>query len=262
MPIWPARDALSGRYTTFLAAETAVADHEADAADPHAAAGYATAAEVVTEVGDHDSDVGAHGGVELALSAHEGDTGNPHAVTAAQASAIPTAEKAAASGVASLDGSSKVVQDPANATATPTAAKIPISAADGKLNSWITSFWTARQEVPSYPNGVLVNRFYPRTNTKLDRVIVYMANTPTTAGSYTLKVEKKIAGGGTVTLLNAASYDLESITAATDTSLPLTATTADLLFTDGDVLLFTIESDNADLAGVEDFVICADLKPK
>ena len=46
---------------------------------------------------------------------------------------IPTAQKAAASGVASLDGSSLVVQNPANATATPTASKIPIADVSGKL---------------------------------------------------------------------------------------------------------------------------------
>lgn len=46
--------------------------------------------------------------------------------------------KAAASGLASLDGSSKVVQDPANATTTPTASKIPIASAGGKLDDWIT----------------------------------------------------------------------------------------------------------------------------
>lgn len=47
--------------------------------------------------------------------------------------------KAQASGLASLDGSSKVVQDPANATATPTQNRIPIAdGAGGKLNSgWI-----------------------------------------------------------------------------------------------------------------------------
>lgn len=47
--------------------------------------------------------------------------------------------KAAASGLASLDGSSKVVQDPANATATPAASKIPIADGSGKLDAWITT---------------------------------------------------------------------------------------------------------------------------
>jgi hypothetical protein len=43
----------------------------------------------------------------------------------------------AASGLATLDGSSKVVQDPANATSTKTASKIPIADDNGYLNSWI-----------------------------------------------------------------------------------------------------------------------------
>lgn len=46
--------------------------------------------------------------------------------------------KAVASGLASLDGSSLVVQNPANATATPTASKIPISLANGYLDGWIS----------------------------------------------------------------------------------------------------------------------------
>jgi len=48
------------------------------------------------------------------------------------------ASKATASGLASLDSNSNVVQNPANATATPTANKIPIADASGTLNSWIT----------------------------------------------------------------------------------------------------------------------------
>lgn len=46
--------------------------------------------------------------------------------------------KAAASGLASLDGSSKVVQDPANATATATAGKMPIADGSGKLDTWLS----------------------------------------------------------------------------------------------------------------------------
>lgn len=48
------------------------------------------------------------------------------------------ASKAAASGLASLDVSSLVVQNPANATATPTASKIPIADGSAKLDGWIT----------------------------------------------------------------------------------------------------------------------------
>jgi hypothetical protein len=48
------------------------------------------------------------------------------------------ASKAAASGLASLNGSTLVVENPANATATPTASKISIADGSGKLDGWIT----------------------------------------------------------------------------------------------------------------------------
>ena len=51
-----------------------------------------------------------------------------------------------ASTVATLDGSSKVVQDPANATATPTASKIPIADASGNLDGWHNSILDGSDE--------------------------------------------------------------------------------------------------------------------
>lgn len=45
----------------------------------------------------------------------------------------------AASSLATLNGSSKVVEDPANATSTPTASKIPIADSNGKLDGWISA---------------------------------------------------------------------------------------------------------------------------
>ena len=51
---------------------------------------------------------------------------------------IPIAEKGAANGVASLDGSALVVENPANATATPAPNVIPISDGAGLLDGWIT----------------------------------------------------------------------------------------------------------------------------
>jgi len=47
------------------------------------------------------------------------------------------ASKAATSGLASLDASGLVVQNPANATATPTAGAIPVADANAKLDSWV-----------------------------------------------------------------------------------------------------------------------------
>jgi len=48
-------------------------------------------------------------------------------------------EREAASGYAGLDGSSKVIKDPANATATPTASKIPIADGSAKLDGWVSA---------------------------------------------------------------------------------------------------------------------------
>lgn len=60
-------------------------------------------------------------------------------------SQVKRSEMAAASGVATLDTNSLVVQNPANATATPTAGKIPIADGNGSLGSWtaLTSAYTA-----------------------------------------------------------------------------------------------------------------------
>jgi hypothetical protein len=65
-------------------------------------------------------------------------SGAAAAVTTTSIGAIPTSQKAAASGVASLNSSSLVVQNPASATATATASSIPISDSSGTLNSWVT----------------------------------------------------------------------------------------------------------------------------
>lgn len=48
------------------------------------------------------------------------------------------ANKGAASGYASLNASSKVVQDPANASTTPAPGKIPIADENSKLDAWVT----------------------------------------------------------------------------------------------------------------------------
>ena len=60
-------------------------------------------------------------------------------VDAALAGKQALSEKGAASGYASLSAGTKVVEDPANATATPTASKIPIADGSGKLDGWISA---------------------------------------------------------------------------------------------------------------------------
>lgn len=57
---------------------------------------------------DYDP-AGSAATVQTNLDAHTGNTGNPHSVTAAQVGAVPTAEKGAAGGVATLDGNGKIV---------------------------------------------------------------------------------------------------------------------------------------------------------
>lgn len=53
---------------------------------------------------------------------------------------IKLSQKAAASGVASLDGSTLVVQNPANAQTTPAASKIPLADVGGKIaNGWLNT---------------------------------------------------------------------------------------------------------------------------
>lgn len=47
-------------------------------------------------------------------------------------------QKGSANGYASLDASSLVVENPANATATPTASKIPIADGSGLLDAWVS----------------------------------------------------------------------------------------------------------------------------
>ena len=83
---------------------------------------------------DHNHDLGAHthadatAGGTISHTALTDKGTNTH-------SQIDTfiSSKASASGLASLDANSLVVQNPANATATPTASKIPIANANGQL---------------------------------------------------------------------------------------------------------------------------------
>jgi len=86
---------------------------------------------LVTDGDNHNHD-GVTGGAQVA----HGDLGARGTTTHADLDLF-VGSKAAASGLASLDGSSKVVQNPANATATATAGKIPIADGAGTLNDWV-----------------------------------------------------------------------------------------------------------------------------
>jgi len=108
------------------------------AADTTAAVGSAdTAAR-----GDHQHGIGTHTHADATHGGTIAATAISDATATPTASKIPIADGSgklaagwggAASTLATLDGSSKVVEDPANATATPTASKIPIADGSGKL---------------------------------------------------------------------------------------------------------------------------------
>ena len=75
-------------------------------------------------------------------------------LTADLASKLDDSQLGAASGVASLNGSTKVVEDPANATATPTASKIPIADGSGNLDrGWILGTFISRTIYASATSG-------------------------------------------------------------------------------------------------------------
>jgi hypothetical protein len=81
----------------------------------------------------HTSTFVTQGEIDSSISSHAGAS-DPHAGYQKES------EKGAVSGYASLDTSTLVVQNPANATATPTASKIPIADGSGKLDGWIQSY--------------------------------------------------------------------------------------------------------------------------
>lgn len=87
---------------------------------------------LVTDGNDHDHTGGAGAQISHTNLSDKGTTTHANID-------LFIGSKAAASGLASLDGSSKVVQDPANATATPTASKIPIADASALLDGWVSS---------------------------------------------------------------------------------------------------------------------------
>lgn len=122
---------------------------------------------------------------------------------------IPLSQKAAASGVASLDVSSKVVQDPANATATPTASKIPIADGSGKLDGWVSaaSGSTAGLLTPASPTeagGTTPNVVHSRKPMKTVSTTPVTLTLPEIANGYV-----QITTGASVIVLPSAdaTYD-------------------------------------------------------
>ncbi|WP_043786005.1 hypothetical protein [Solidesulfovibrio alcoholivorans] len=88
--------------------------------------------DIPASLANHGHTGTADGGV-VAHGALSGVGANSHAVIDAF-----LASKAAASGLASLDAASRVVQDQANATATPGGTKIVMSDASGTVDAWVS----------------------------------------------------------------------------------------------------------------------------
>ena len=85
------------------------------------------------------------------IVSHE-SASNPHNVTKEQVGLgnvtndlqEKATNKEVANGYAGLNASLKVIKDPANATATPTASKIPIADSNGRLFGWVTQLLNAQ----------------------------------------------------------------------------------------------------------------------
>lgn len=131
--------------------------------------------------------------------------------------ALTTTQLGAASGVASLNASTKVVENPANATATPTESKIPIADGSGKLNGWVTSnttvVLTEFDESTSTPATLLD----PPDDAVILKVVIVVSEA-STAGSPTVSVgisgtvERDMAASAT-TLSTLGVYSVSPYTA-------------------------------------------------
>jgi hypothetical protein len=135
---------------------------------------------------------------------------------------------ASASGLATLDVSSKVVQDPANATATPTASKIPIADGSGKLNGWVdipvkatgAEVDTGTDDAKFVTAKALADQTVLIKKSLFDANTILAATTDNTPAAVTI-AEQKILGratGGNITALDIDS-DLSSVS-ANDDSVP------------------------------------------
>ncbi len=161
----------------------------------------------------------------LAVAANTSHTIATTGIHGAGTSSIEiTANKGIASGYASLNGSSLVVENPANATATPTASKIAIADTAGSLNSWV-----------SLPILVAVTAQFNKTaDTALASVTglaLTLAGTTTYILEAVLFVDADAVGGHKYTLdgtVTAASikYQVNSISNASNLNIINTRLTA------------------------------------
>jgi len=94
-------------------------------------------------------------------------------------------------------------------------------------------------------NTVYYRGWLPRAG-KLTSVKVYMG-TINTQGNYTLDVENKVTTNSCLS----SAFDMNTLVASTVTTIPLTATAADLEFAADDVWEITLVSDDAGFDGLE-----------
>lgn len=138
-----------------------------------------------------------------ALSSHTGNKSNPHGVTAAQVSAIPASQKGAASGVASLDGNSKVTASQASARIVSVTASKTLALAEAGCLIQVNSSSALTITVPAnasvaFPVGteIEIMRYGSGAVTiaAASGVTIYCSETARTiADQYTSAVLKKVA---------------------------------------------------------------------
>jgi hypothetical protein len=109
------------------------------------------------------------------------------------------------------------------------------------LNSYDRAFLN----IPEAPNDTIQVRGWAAFACTLVKAKVYSA-VVNTVGAYTLTITNNTTGQ---TVLNAASFDMNTLTADTVTDLTLTSTSADLSFDENDRWTVALTSDNAGFDG-------------
>jgi len=89
----------------------------------------------------------------------------------------------------------------------------------------------------------------------LKKIVAKIVTPATSSGSYELQVGKIEEGSPDVGLL-AAAFDLKTLSAETETAIPLTASKADRKLGEGNELIIKWESADADLVGAGLRITC------
>ena len=126
--VWSTAD---GKYMLLVVATLPIAEANITFSTTTGHAHTGADSHTISHTNLTDKGTNAHSAIDTFISNHPGT--NSHAQ-------IDTfiGTKAQAGGLASLDGSSLVVQNPANATATPAANKILIASATGEVTAWVS----------------------------------------------------------------------------------------------------------------------------